>query len=259
MAETRFDPTTGMLTLSPRAVVSLAAAADDIDAVPDEARSELALGGLLKGEQLHPRLRPVAETLARPSIRLHLDYPSSGRDCDGWFTASLAVFITRDRTDEQLGTVSGLPLGLVPAALARLVRLGPRPRPKVTDPIELDAGLVEALLSPGGGFTASQIEALIEPSEEVMAAWLEVLAAMSEAIRGRWRLGLWWNSPSERPVARLIEVVDTDRGLFLLTRRPRGPRRTRRYELRPVSPTQVWRLLCALLPPAEEIAEPLSS
>jgi hypothetical protein len=239
--------------------VSLAAAADDVGVLSDEARSELASGGLLDGEQLHPRLVSVARAIAQPSIRLHLEHTSSGSSCEGWFTESLAVLITRDRVDDPVGTVSGLPRGLVPAALARIVRLGPRRRPKVTDPIEIDAGLVEALLSSGGAFTASQIEGLIDPSEELVAAWLEVLARMSEEVRARWRLGVWWNSPSERPTARLIEVVDTDGGPFLLTRRPRSSRGARRYELRPATSTQLWRLLCALLPLAEEVPEPLSS
>lgn len=259
MGESRFDPAAGTLTLGTSGIVALAQAAGGTEALSARARSELATGGLLQEADLHPRLVPIARALARPLVRLRLDQVSGGSSCDGWFDPALAVLITRSRAGEAPGTVAALPRALVPATIARAVGLGPRSRPKVVDPAEMDAGLVEALLASGEGFDEDQVEGLVDPADDLDPAWIEVLAMLSAGIRARWRVGVWWNSSTEQPEARFLEIVDSDSGLFLITMRPRGARGTRRFELRPLSSTQVWRLLCALVPPLDQVSEPLNS
>jgi len=258
MGENRFDPAAGTLTLGASGIAALAEAAGGMEVLSAPARSELASGGLLQEGDLHPRLVSIARALARPLVRLRLDQVASGGpDCDGWFDASLAVLITRSRAKETPGTVAALPRALVPATIARAVGLGPRPRPKVVDPAEMDAGLVEVLLASGEAFDEDQVEGLVDPADDLDPAWIEVLTTLSRGIRARWRVGVWWNSAIEQPQARSLEIVDSDAGLLLITMRPRSPRGARRFELRPLSPTQVWRLLCALVPPPDQVSEPL--
>lgn len=255
MDKTQFDAGTGTLSLTPSAIVALAQATRGLDPLSVEARAELSSGGLLESGGLHRRLMPVAETIGRSLVRLRLDdLLSRGSGCEGWIDASLAVLVESNHPQRVAGNVVVAPRAFVPATLARAVHLGPRTRSKVGEPLELDAGLLEALLTAGGALDADQIAGLLDPGEPV---WLETLAALSRGIRGRWRAGVWWNSSTEQPSARLIEIVDSDSGLFLVTTRPRGAMGTRRIELRPVSSRQVWRLLCALVPPADQVTEPL--
>ena len=259
MGDSRFDPTVGTLWLSPHAVAALVQADADPKSLSAAQRSELSEGGFFADGGLHPLIASVARTLGRPLIRLKLEHlGTAAPSCDGWFDERLAVLLARESAVRSESSASVLPRSLVPAYLARTVNLGPRTRPKVADPIELDAALVEALLASGEAFTPRQIEALMPSVDDALPAWLDVLAVLSGGINGRWRVGVWWNSPTEQPRARLLEVVDSEVGLFLLVPRPRRSGGLRRLQLRPVTPTHIWRLLCTLVPPVDEVSEPLS-
>jgi hypothetical protein len=178
---------------------------------------------------------------------------------DGWIADRFALLLAGPSATAQIFDVTFLSRSLLTAQLARSVGLGPRPRAKVTDPVEIDQGLLEALLCSGEPFTASQLERVIDPQDEVLPAWLEVLSATSAGIKARWRVGVWWNSFEESPEARSLEMIDSELGLFFVSHVARGTREYLRVRLRPVTPSQVWRLLCALVPGPEEVAEPLGS
>ena len=152
-----------------------------------------------------------------------------------------------------------VPRGMTGFRLARLMCLGPRSTHKVSSPVEVDAGLLEMLLMPGASFEPGEIERLLRPADALEPAWLETLAALSRTEATRWNVGVWWNASDERPKARTLDVVDSSVGMFLVTVVPRGPHQARRIELRPVTPSQIWRLLCALVPAVEEVTEPLES
>lgn len=250
-----FDRVGGRLRLTRGLLVEMCALeagaeASSIDALRD--------AGLLEAGRLHPKLVPLAETAARPLCRLTLDVSAkTSLHLDGWIGARFALLLAGPTAATSVFDATFLSRSLLTAQLARSVGLGPRPRAKVIEAVEIDQGLLEALLGSGEPFTASQLERLVEPSEEVLPAWLEVLSDVSARMKARWRLGVWWNSFEESPEARSLEMIDSEIGLFYVSHAGRGGRKYPRVRLRPLTPSQVWRLLCALLPGPEEVAEPL--
>lgn len=252
-----FDPVGGRLRLTRDILARMCAAHSGEDVSRDAA---LVSAGLLQDGLLHPRLAPVAQTAARPQVRLVLDIAADRPlHCDGWVGDKFALVLAARSATEELFEATFLSRSLLTAQLARFTGLGPRPRAKVVDPLEIDRGLLEAVLGPGDPLTLPQLELLIDPQDDVLPAWLEVLSVLSAGPRARWRAGVWWNSHQESPEARSLEIIDSDVGLFFVSHVPRGDRRYGRVVLRPVTPSQVWRLLCAVLPSAQEVAEPLSN
>lgn len=253
--EIGFDPVAGRLRLTRSSLVDLRAVHVGAEAPTSAA---LRSAGLLQGGAVHPRLVPVVETAAKPLVRLVLDVASDPPvHCQGWVGERGTLLLVARSGSEDVYDATFLSRSLLPAQLARFAGLGPRASGKVVDPIELDLGLLEALLSGAEMLTPSQVELLIDPNDDVLPAWVEVLSALSEGAVARWRVGVWWNSHEESPAARSIEIIDSGAGLFLVSHVARGPRRFARARLHPVTPTQVWRLLCALVPRPDEVAEPL--
>ena len=133
-----------------------------------------------------------------------------------------------------------VPTQFVPDALARLVDLGPRPRP--TDDVRLrcSAGQLARLLA----------ERALQPGTPVFAGGQErdmagrLLAGLNE----HWRVEARWEPSPGSPGMRAAEVLDTDDGLWLVS--SEGPD----VELRPTTRTAVWRLLVSLLPRDSELA-----
>ena len=253
--EIGFDPVAGTLRLTRRSLVDLCS----IHVGEGTATAaELSSAGLLQHGSVHPRLVPVVETAGKPLVRLVLDVASdSPVHCQGWVGDSGTLLLVARSGSDEVYDATFLSCSLLSAQLARLVGLGPRVSDKVADPIELDLGLLEALLSGSDKLSPLQVEVLLDPTEDVVPAWVEVLSVLSAGAAVRWRVGVWWNSHDESPAARSMEVIDSGAGLFLVSQVARGPRRFARVRLHPVTPTQVWRLLCALVPRSTEVAEPL--
>lgn len=255
-AEIGFDPIAGRLRLTRSALVDMCAlhAGENV-----RAASQLSSAGLLEGGRVPTRLIPVVETASRPLARVVLDVASgSPLHVQGWVGETHALLLVARGGEGDVFDASFLSRSLFPSQLARFVDLGPRPRGKVVDPVELDLGLLEALVGGSESVTPDRLEMLVDPSDELVPAWVEVLSLLSEGTRSRWRVGLWWNSHDESPAARSMEIIDSKAGLFLVSHVARGPRRFARVRLHPVAPTQVWRLLSVLLPPPGEVAEPLA-
>lgn len=257
--ESRFDPDTGHLALTPPALSALATAATDgLEGVGTELLDELQAGSLLVGEGIHPRLVALARCVARSHARLVLDQYTTNFQMQGWVDDRIAV-LARASVARPLeaAEVVVVPRGMVPLRLAKLIGLGPRQRVKVSEPAELDQGLLETLLVGEEGLSAPQIQSLSGETDELIPEWLDVLAALSSGASTRWQAGTWWNSPEESPRARSLEVVEGAVGSFLVThsRRPDSP--FRRATLRPLTGTALWRLLCGLVPGEDDVAEPL--
>ena len=253
--ELGFDPVAGTLRLTRELLDAMCALHQDGETTEASALAEC---GLLSGESLHPRLVPVAETAARPLARVVLDVAGTNAlHCDGWVGERFALVLVGPAAVRGPLEATFLSRSLLTSQLARFVELGPRPRAKVSDTVEVDAGLLEALLGAGEPLAPSQLELLVDPLDELTPPWLEVLSILSRGPRSRWRAGVWWNSTEETPAARSLEIVDSAEGMFLVMHVARGSRRFARVRLRPVTPSQVWRLLCALVPRAEEAAGPL--
>ena len=253
--EVGFDPVAGTLRLSRASLVDLCSVHGGQEV---SGASGLSSAGLLHDGGVHPRLVPVVETAARPLVRMVLDVVSdSPVHCQGWVGEDRALLLVARSALDQVYEATFLARSLLSSQLARLVGLGPRPRPKVTDPIEVDLGLLEALVGGAEALAPSEVEMLLDAGDEVVPAWVEVLALLSGGAQARWRIGVWWNSHEESPAARSLEVIDSKAGLFVVSHLARGPRRFARVRLHPVTPTQVWRLLSVLIPTSDEVAEPL--
>lgn len=249
-----FDPVTGRLRLTRQLLADMTALHTGQERPP---RTGLDSTGLVEGGALHPRLVPVADTVTNPYARLSLDLDARRRlHCEGWIGDRFALVLVGETPTAPAFEATFLSRSLLTGQLGRLVALGPRPRTKVSDPVETDEGLLETLLAGGAPVSPSQVEMLIGAHDDIVPAWLDVLSTLSRPSL-RWRAGAWWNAPEESPQARLLEIIDSDAGMFLVSHVPRREHRYARVSLRPVTPSQVWRLLCGLLPRPEEIAAPL--
>lgn len=253
-----FDPDQGRLVMSRAALQGLAVLESGSEMEPDtQIVHELVEAGIVQEGRVHEGLIGLARCLSRPLVRLIVERtPHPATQVDGWIDDRLAVLLHVPSQATE-GDVVAVPRGMTGFRLARLMQLGPRATHKVSSPIQIDAGLLEVLLLPGSSFEPDDVERLIRPGDDVEPAWLETLAALSGSEAIRWNAGVWWNSADERPKARTLELVDSTVGMFLVTVAPRGVHMARRVDLRPVTPSQMWRLLCALVPPGEEVSEPL--
>jgi hypothetical protein len=135
----------------------------------------------------------------------------------------------------------------LPAALARIVRLGPRPR-VATVPLQVRNALLDQLLSPDESIRSVAVEELIA---EIPAAERELTVAAAEALgsgpRHRWHVRIEWTAPDGSLGGRGVRVLDTAAGLWL-TEPTVGV-----SVAWPATPTAVWRTLISLLPGEADI------
>jgi len=120
-----------------------------------------------------------------------------------------------------------------PDVLARLNDLGPRPRPEPFVPLQFTAADFASVLAAGDP-AAPALYADHEPAAERFMA----------GFREHWRVEVSWKP--DRP-GRAVEVVDTDGGLWLVIREGSD------VELRPTTPSAVWRLLILLICPDDDL------
>lgn len=255
---TRFDPQSGSFRLSGGAARALADLASE-RADPDvDVMHEMRAGRLLEKDRLHPRLVAVGLCLASPLTRLRVDnvLPTSWA-VEVWLDDKIAVVLRWPGEPATTAEVVAVPRGMVALSLARLVALAPRERVKVDHPVDLDEGFLAALIGSSEGWTAAAIESMLIERDEVIPEWLELLSRLSNEPKRHWRVGAWWNSAVESPAARLLEVVEADVGSFLVSHHRDPSRRYRQARLHPLTSTQLWRLLCALVPAANEVDRPL--
>lgn len=134
----------------------------------------------------HPRLAGGLRAVREPVCRLRLAHTDAhGREKagDGWVRGDAAALLL-DLPDGSRDFLTVHP-ALLPAAIARAVRLGPRPRPGPA-PLRLGADLG------GRGPVRS------------------------------WRAEMRWTGPGGHPVGRTVHVADVEAGLFLVERDEAG-------------------------------------
>jgi hypothetical protein len=225
----RFDPDAGRLRLDQAAFDQLVAIARDGEgAAVDPALRD---AGVVRDGGLHPLVADAMRSVAAPVCRLRLDLagedgpPKAG---DGWLAGDGAALLL-DLPEAGLRDLVSVPTDLVPAAIARLVRLGPRPRPEAEAPVfgpDLVAGLLAA-----------------DPTDRRRAA-----DALSLSGWRSWLAQMAWSDPRSGLTGRAVQVIDAEAGLFLVD--DDGERTT----LWPTTPSAVWRLLVLLLPKSDELA-----
>jgi hypothetical protein len=127
-----------------------------------------------------------------------------------------------------------LPPRFLPDALARLNDLSPRPRREPAERLRLGAGELAEILATRDAARAGLLAG--EPGEQLV-----------RALREHWSVTATWTPAPGSTGARIVEVLDTAAGLWLVV--PDDPG----VELWPTTPTAVFRLLCALLPRDHEL------
>jgi hypothetical protein len=163
--------------------VLVAHAADPVGAAaegPDSA-DQLALlrtAGVIDGPRAHPAIAGALAAIVRPELStLELSY--SGKAMRGWVSYDAAALLMPANDDDELRTLVQVHPTLLPEALARLVDLGPRPRPTAAAPVPVDDDAVGA-------------------------------------IHRRWRLAAAWTLDDGTAGGAGLEILDAESGLWLL-------------------------------------------
>jgi hypothetical protein len=231
----RFDAASGRLRLDQAAFDRLVGLArGDDGAGPDAAA--LRDAGVVRDDGLHPLVADALRAVTEPVCRLRLALTDGGgrlKAGDGWLRADGAALLL-DLPDEGLRDLVTLPADLLPAAIARVVRLGPRPTPE-PEPLPVGSDLVAGLLA-------------ADPDERRRAS--DALAGVVRLNAGQWRTWraqMTWHDPRVGLTGRAVQVVDAGPGLFLAA--SDGEQGT----LWPTTPTAVWRILIRLLPDNDEV------
>lgn len=254
----RFDPESPRLRLDPRAVGALHAWIRDPDAAAAAdpgGVGELYEHRVLRDGAPHPRLAPGFDAIRAPVCRLRLRdrYPQEeqwrARDTDGWVGRRSATLLV-DRPD-GLQELAVVPVMLLPAAIARAVGFGPRPR-HAGPPLRVATDLLDGVVSPDRDRRADAVTRF--PDAVTLAPTLgaaagdprTVATALLAGLRGYWEAVMSWDPADGAVGRRECRVIDTDTGMWLVE--PTGGHAT----LRPVSPTALWRAVIQLLPSARE-------
>lgn len=245
-AEVVADLEAGVLRLSRPALRLLAAVAGEQQAPPEAEPGlfdALQEAGLVTPAGLHPSVAPLAAAVARPVVHVRFDHlgPGTPVECPGWIDPHVAVLAVPD--EEGLHDILAVPTSFFPARLAALVGLGPRPRPPVSGSLRLDTGVLEGLLS-GLVSGVDDVRRHVGPALPQAAA--EALVTLGGRRRAHWRVTTWWGEPPA--TRRSHEVIDAPAVGFWLVERIGGD-----VEVRPVTPTRLWRLLIGLLPGDDEL------
>jgi hypothetical protein len=176
-------PSGELLVAEPTLAVLIAHAADPVHAAiqDDDAREQLALlqsAGLISGGGSHPAIRGALAAIVRPDLcTVELAY--GGRSMQGWVSYDDAALLLPGTDGEERRRLISLHPTLLPEALARLVDLGPRPRPAAVKPIPCDDSSIGE-------------------------------------VRRRWRLGATWTLDDGTTGGAAVEVLDAETGLWLV-------------------------------------------
>lgn len=231
MTEATFDPTTGTLVASPAGIEALRCVARS-EGTGAAGREELERAGALQSGAPHRELAPTLEAMATPVCEGTLERGS--RRARLWVDARVAVLLMPEPDDRlRLATV---PTPFLPAALARANDLGPRPRIEPATRLSFAPDELARLL-------AERDPAAVATGDDAPA-----LRTLVGELREHWRVEARWAPSPESPGIRVVEVIDTNAGLWLVV--PDGPT----VELWPTTPTLLFRQLTALLPTSEELA-----
>ncbi|GAA1667865.1 hypothetical protein GCM10009765_16530 [Fodinicola feengrottensis] len=193
-------------------------------------------------EKLLPGLLAVSEPVCTVEITVEGEKLETGR---GWVCAEAAALLL-DLPGGLKEFVTVHP-SFLPAALARIVRLGPRPRISAL-PLQIPHSTLDQLLSPEPEVRSSTVEKLIVDApageREPTAA---AATALGSGLRQQWRVRVEWAGPDGSPGGRGVRVLDTEAGLWLMEPS------VGLAVIWPTTPTAIWRALVCLLPQDNEI------
>ena len=178
------DAAKGRLRIAePTLTVLVAHAADPVAAALEVAGAETQLAalraaGVIAGGRAHPAIASALAAIVRPEL-CTLELEHSGKAMRGWVSYGGAALLLPAGDDDDRRTLIQVHPTLLPEALARLVDLGPRPRPAATAP---------------------------------------VAAGDVVDVRRRWRLSAAWTLEDGARGGAALEILDAADGLWLLER-----------------------------------------
>ncbi|MGO4597015.1 hypothetical protein [Terrabacter sp. 2RAF25] len=230
-----FDPTSGTLRLDAEAFITLAELSSDTVDPCDTTLGRLVDAGAVLDGVPHPLLRQAVAAVAGSvaSLQVLVAGPVDVRLHHGYLSDDVALL-----TDLGDGTYDFAAVGaeFVPESIARITRIGPRPRLSAGS-AAVDEAVLDDLASSSSAARASGVDALAE----LLTPW----PGATEAVRaGAWHLALVDVTfvDGGRTVARRLAWFDTDAGLLRVQADEHGP------VLVPVATTELWRAVVAVLP-----------
>jgi hypothetical protein len=184
-----FDPERGRLLIGEETLrVLVAHTADPVAVAVEGAVGELAslhAAGVISGGRAHPAVAEALAAIVRPDLST-LELSSSGQSMRGWASYGAAALLLPEREgDDGRRVLLAVHPTVLPAALAELVDLGPRPRLDGAEPVVYVAGAIPD-------------------------------------IQRRWRLEAAWTLEDGTTGGDGLEVLDTAEGLWLLTTGEKG-------------------------------------
>ena len=241
----RFAPETGEFLMDQSAfdqLINWAAAGDP----PGPELEEFRQAGVISADGLHDTLVPPITAVMDPSCQLRIDvfdHDGSERCADGWLNGNTGALLA-DRASGMRHFFEVHPT-LIPAVVAKLVKLQPRPRfTSETEPLLMPRSSLEGLL----GASVAEREAAASRFTSTGDAPHPVIDVLVPGPWRRWSVTSMWVEPSGRPASYGLQVIDTDQGMW------RCEASGVDASLWPTRSTDVWRALTRLLP--DEVEEP---
>lgn len=219
-----FDQATGRLRLTAQRFGEL------VDGPPSAQRQpELAAAGVPSADGPHPLLLPGLAAVRAPvcTIQMHVAGAAAVHLHHGWVTPEAAAFLLFVREDVYEFVTVGPTFS--PAAIAQILRLGPRTLAQPTEPFDT---------------TVDDVDALFAEDTDIRQA------AVAERRAGRVVVG--WAGPDGESNSRGLIVLDGSEGLFVADPDEAGGA----VAWRPVDGSEVWRRIVMLLPGDGELAAP---
>ena len=234
-----FAPDAGRLRLDLEAFDALVAGGGT------EAVAYLRDAGLLDGDVVHPAIRPAVEAARAPVCVVDVAVAGTQGSTEHrmWLAPAAAACLLH--VSDGKYQVFVVDPTRVPALVAKVVRLGPRPR-LTPGAVPCPFVVVAGLTAPDAEQRAASVDRLAETCPAEWAEWAAQLRG------GRWRM--WsarttWPATNMTPTGRAVTVLDTPTGVV----RVDEPQvdvadATDQTSLTATTPTEIWLELTRLLP-----------
>lgn len=209
---------------------------------------------LWQGEQIHPAIGAIVEVVTDPWCMVEVTVSNPGETSAlhrGWFVPGTAV-VGADNGD---GTVNfrPLPIGLLPAALANLAELGPRPDrqgnvPSIGHPImEIGMSSITEIFSHDAASRQAAVAALtnvIGDSQE------EIAGAINAGDYSLVAIALTFGTASTGVQSSMQQYIDTPEGMLQVFANSLDPQV---MSLHPVTSRQAWQFFNDVFPPQNDV------
>lgn len=215
--------------------------------VDEEGFAALAEGGSVDGglaclapehaRAVRAGLRAVAEPVALWDVALVAADATSRHRL--WLRPECALALMQ--VDEDISEVMVTGPQLVPALVARTVRLGPRPR-LAPDEAAIELTWLNGLTGPSRALRRAARDRV---AERLAATWPDVSSSLTQNRWLLWRASSVWPDHGGGMAARGALVLDTPQGALLVDGAT--------GRVRPTTSTDLWVLLAALLPRDDEL------